>query len=392
MEWLVVIFFVIWIIGSLGSSDSSTKQSPAQTPRTAASPSSGDGATFFGRLAPVPGDDGKPIPGLRLLEVRGFLQAPDATPAYLRAMIFDKEMGYEAPVVTHNTEQQASDAPVFLCTRAVGYDPGNRIHHEGWVSTGIPVMEDTLVGPKGGARNLFMAVEILQTDDFMMWRTEIPFSVNLDFGYQDIDDRLASNQALSVQLAVAVAATTEGIHDAELKAINTWIKKNTEELETEERSKRRKSLVTTLRTAQQRAEAGTLQISKLIGKLKTEGTRSGRMMAVELCFAVMAADGVASADELETVNKIAEKLDVNPQLLSAARDKSLSGLSGGATNDRDRYAILGIDASGDPEQIRAQLSALYKRWSSRATTLTDPAKRKEAEDMLRLIAEIRAEH
>jgi DnaJ-domain-containing protein 1 len=116
------------------------------------------------------------------------------------------------------------------------------------------------------------------------------------------------------------------------------------------------------------------------------------MMAVELCFAVMAADGVASADELETVNKIAEKLDVNPQLLSAARDKSLSGLSGGATNDRDRYAILGIDASGDPDEIRSQLSSLYKRWSSRATTLTDPAKRKEAEDMLRLIAEIRAEH
>jgi tellurite resistance protein len=389
MEWVgVIIFFVIWIIASLNSSDSPTPQAP----RTAASPSSGADATFFGRLTPVPGDDGKPIPGLRLLEVRGFLQAPDATPAYLRAMIYDKEMGYSAPVITLNTEQQASDATVFLCTRTVAYDPGNRIHFEEWTSTGIPVMEDTLVGPKGGPRNLFIAVEIMQADDFMMWRTEIPFSANLDFGYQDIDDRLASNQALSVQLAVAVAATTEGIHDAELTAINTWIKKNTEELETEERSKRRKSLVATLRTAQQRAEAGTLQISKLIGKLKTEGTRSGRMMAVELCFAVMAADGVASADELETVNKIAEKLDVNPQLLSAARDKSLSGLSGGATNDRDRYAILGIDASGDPEQIRSQLSGLYKRWSSRATTLTDPAKRKEAEDMLRLIAEIRAEH
>lgn len=392
MEWLGVILFVLWIIGSLGSSDSSTKQSPTQTPRTAASPSSGEGATFFGRLTTVRGDDGEPIPGLRLLEVRGFLQAPDATPAVLRAMIFDKETGYSAPVLTHNEEQQENDAPYFSCTRSVGYGPGNRIYHEDWVSTGIPVMEDTLVGPKGGPRNLFMAVEMLQTDGFMLWRTEIPFSVNLDFGYQDIDDRLASNQALSIQLAVAVAATTEGIDDAEISAINTWIKKNTEELEAEERSKRRKSLVATLRTAQQRAEAGTLQISKLIGKLKNEGTRSGRMMAVELCFAVMAADGVASADELETVNKIAEKLDVNPQLLSAARDKSLSGLSKGATNERDRYAILGIDPSGDPDQIRTQLSALYKRWSSRATTLTDPAKRKEAEDMLRLIAEIRAEH
>jgi DnaJ-domain-containing protein 1 len=116
------------------------------------------------------------------------------------------------------------------------------------------------------------------------------------------------------------------------------------------------------------------------------------MMAVELCFSVMAADGIASADELETVNKIASKLEVDPQLLSSARDKSLSGLSGGAVNTRDRYAILGIDTSADPATIRAQLSALYKKWSSRATTLTDPAKRKEAEDMLRLIAEVRAEH
>ena len=106
----------------------------------------------------------------------------------------------------------------------------------------------------------------------------------------------------------------------------------------------------------------------------------------------MAADGTASADELNTVDKIATKLEVDPQLLAAARDKSLSGLSGGAVDARDRYALLGIDKDAPPNETRAQLSALYKKWSSRATTLTDPAKRKEAEDILRLIAEIRAEH
>lgn len=348
--------------------------------------------TFFAKLEPAVGDDGQPIAGLLLVSVRGNIEAPDGIPAFLRVMIFDAEIGREALVFTQNADQQANDAPAFLCTRPIPYALGNRIIIGKWARVGIPVVIDNLIGPIGGKRELKLDVQLMQADGHIFWRTEVPFTAELDFGYRDVDDRRAANQTLSIQLAVAVASASDGIHDAEIDTINTWIKKNIEGLEGEERTKRKKALIASLRSAQQRAEAGTLPISKLITKLKNEGTRSGRMMAVELCFAVMAADGIASADELETVNKIATKLEVDPQLLSSARDKSLSGLSGGAVSTRDRYAILGIDASGDPAKIRTQLAALYKKWSSRATTLTNPAKRKEAEDMLRLIAEVRAEH
>lgn len=387
---LIIIGFVVYL--ALQPNDSGTgatlgvRQRPESTLRT------DGGETFFAKLEPAVGDDGKSIPGLLLVSVRGNVEAPDATPAFLRVMIFDAEIGREALVFTQNADQQANDAPAFLCTRPIPYALGNRIIIGQWARVGIPVVIDSLMGPIGGKRELRLDVQLMQADGHIFWNTEVPFTAELDFGYRDVDDRRAANQALSIQLAVAVASASDGIHDAEIDTINTWIKKNIEGLEGEERAKRKKALIASLRLAQQRAEAGTLPISKLITKLKNEGTRSGRMMAVELCFTVMAADGIASADELETVNKIATKLEVDPQLLSSARDKSLSGLSGGAVSARDRYAILGIDASGDPAAIRTQLSALYKKWSSRATTLTDPAKRKEAEDMLRLIAEVRSEH
>ena len=387
---LIIIGFVIYL--ALQPNDSGAGATPGVRERSESTLRTDGEETFFARLEPAIGDDGKPIPGLLLVSVRGNVQAPDATPAFLRVMIFDAELGREALVFTQNADQQANDAPAFLCTRPIPYLVGNRIIIGSWARVGIPVIIDSLMGPIGGKRELRLDVQLIQADGHIFWRTEVPFTAELDFGYRDVDDRRTANQALSIQLAVAVASASDGIHDAEIDAINTWIKKNVEGLEGEERTKRKKALIASLRSAQQRSEAGTLQISKLITKLKNEGTRSGRMMAVELCFTVMAADGIASADELETVNKIAKRLEVDPQLLSAARDKSLSGLSGGAVNARDRYAILGIDASGDPATIRTQLSALYKKWSSRATTLTDPAKRKEAEDMLRLIAEVRAEH
>lgn len=394
MELLVLVLagIIIWkVFGDTSDGSTSTSSSRSGTTQGTAR-ASANGARFFAKLDTVPGKDGKPIPGALLLSVRGELQAPDSTPAVIRATIYDSDVGPESLVATHNKEQQANDSPMYWVVQMVPYSYGNRIIFPDWISTGIPVILDSLIGPRGGDRKLVLRIELFQLDGYELWRGEVPFKASLDMGYEDKDERLAANQALSVQLAVAVAASSDGVHEAELAVITTWIKTNTEELKSDERSARRKALAATLRTAQQSAAAGTLQISKLIAKLKQDGTRSGRMMAVELCFTVMAADGTASADELDTVDKIAAKLEVDPQLLSSARDKSLSGLSAGALKSRDQYSLLGIDKDAPPEEKRAQLSALYKKWSSRATTLTDPAKRKEAEDMLRLIAEIRAEH
>ena len=394
MEFLFFVLVAFVILAAFGdSSNGSNSTSASRSARTSESTrASAADASFFAKLDPVAGTDGKPIPRLLQLWVRGQLQAPDAIPAAIRATIYDSEVGLESPVATTSKEQQASDSPMYCAVHLVPYSIGNRIVHPNWIPTSIPVNLDSLIGPRGGDRKLVLQIRVMQADGFELWRGEVPFRASLDIGYEDKDERLAANQVLSVQLAVAVAASSDGIHEAELAAITKWIKTNTEDLKADERSKRRKALAATLRTAQQRAEAGTLQISKLIAKLKNDGTRAGRMMAVELCFTVMAADGAASADELDTVDKIAEKLEVDPQLLSSARDKSLSGLSVRALKSRDQYSLLGIDKNASPEEIRAQLSSLYKKWSSRATTLTDPAKRQEAEDMLRLIAEIRAEH
>ena len=389
---LVVVGIVIWkVFGD--SSDSSTTAPRRRSVRDGGGTREQSvSGSYSAKLEPITGADGKVNPGVLLLWVRGNLQAPDAVQAAIRATIYDSEVGEDDRVATLIKELQAYNSPLYEAIKLIPYSYGNRINHADWENTSIPVIVDSLIGPRGGDRKLILRVQIVQTDGHQIWRSEVPFDAKLDFGYEDKDERLAANQALSVQLAVAVAASSDGVHEAELAAIKTWIKTNTEELQADERSERRKALVATLRTAQQRVTAGTLQISKLIAKLKQEGTRSGRMMAVELCFTVMAADGTASADELDTVDKIAAKLEVDPQLLSSARDKSLSGLSVGALDSRDQYSLLGIDKDAPPEETRAQLSALYKKWSSRATTLTDPAKRKEAEDMLRLIAEIRAEH
>jgi hypothetical protein len=105
----------------------------------------------------------------------------------------------------------------------------------------------------------------------------------------------------------------------------------------------------------------------------------------------MRADGTADSEEMALINKLAKRLDVDASWFAEHRDKSVSGLLTNTETASDFATLLDIDPSADQETIRRQLNEQYDRWSSRAVSISDPDKRREAEEMLDTIARARIE-
>ena len=327
----------------------------------------------------------------------GRVRLPRAVTTAVRVQIADaqasRESGERELVITTNTAQQASsDDPAFNDLTPIPVDRQRMLSLSDWTDVAVPIFKNTLIGPKGGNRTLTVHVEIVQAPNSVVAATSVDFSMRLDVGYRDKDERLLADQVLAIKIAVAVAAASHGVDEKEIAIIKRWIKQAADNSDEEQRPERRRKLSAVLRAATLKGADAALSVSKLVDSLQEDGSTAGKMLAIQLSLDVAAADGAAEPEELELIDKIAKKLDVDRDLLVSAREKTLATLASSVgANSEHRYAILGIDPANEREAIRLQLNALYRKWSSRATTLSDPVKRQEAEDMLKLIADARAE-
>ena len=125
-----------------------------------------------------------------------------------------------------------------------------------------------------------------------------------------------------------------------------------------------------------------------IRRVKANPLPTARLEAIELCLAVATAQGVR-AEDLATLQQVAEALQIEPARYRELIDKRLPGLSADLRNEGDLHALLGIDPAWDTQRTREHLMRLYDQWNSRAESLPDPARRVEAERMLELIAQAR---
>ena len=101
--------------------------------------------------------------------------------------------------------------------------------------------------------------------------------------------------------------------------------------------------------------------------------------------------GSIDDDEMVVVKRLADQLDVDPAWFAETRDKAVSGMNVRAESASAFGVLLGIDITADAVTIRRQLAEQYDRWNSRAVSISDPEKRREAEEMLELVARARRE-
>ena len=274
-----------------------------------------------------------------------------------------------------------------------------------WVEMGrvIPMF---LQPPYGGERKLGVNFFLYNTNDpieithgFLHKKSGLiafkQFQINHDFeikGYMEKSEDVDKARALSVKIAMAVAMSDGSLADEEGGTIKNWIK-TTISTYSNERQKELKNIYNSaLKDAYKLAQKDKLILSNLTSALKDYNEVQINYDTIDLCYKVMAADGVADPDELRIIRKIGESLDIDISELDKMKDKSLMSLSNEATENSSIEEILGIEKSWSKEKIKQYLTTEFQKWNNRISTLNEGEERNNAQLMLNKIADARKKY
>lgn len=356
------------------------------------------GGTAAGQVRPMEGrlhhsPAGPESPERYDVQIRGLTRVRHGSSPMATTSIVDMTSGAPQPVIAMLNEQQADDSVIFQHRMALGFWNSSILGTSDWTSI-APIFPVTLRAPRSGRRTLKVLVQIHDAlnEDEVFYFEALDLSVELsEIGWEEFSERRSADEAAIVRLAMGVAAASGGLHEAELGVIKAWASEQVAILEGDPRDRKKRDLNVAIREGARDASAGDISLSAEVDLLHRNGTPGGRLEAIELCLAVASADGTADRQELESINQIADRLEVDRDWFSGARDKALRGTQLEVGVADDLAALLGIDRRAPREDIRRELTAQYDRWSSRAVSLEDPARRAEAEQMLDLIARAREE-
>ena len=140
------------------------------------------------------------------------------------------------------------------------------------------------------------------------------------------------------------------------------------------------------------AKDGNLSLSALTARLNEIGEKKLKYDAIELCFDVMAADGVADAAEMKTIRQVADALGLELDEIEKLRDQKIVGLDSSISEQANVEDLLGIESTWDAELIKKHLRTEFQKWNNRINTLSEGDERDNAQRMLDVIAEARKKY
>ena len=147
-----------------------------------------------------------------------------------------------------------------------------------------------------------------------------------------------------------------------------------------------------MKVAHAAAKDGDLSLSELTAELNEIADMSSKYETMELCFDVMAADGIADAEELKIIRKVADALELDFDEIEKMRDHKLVGLETNLGEQANIEDILGIEADWSEAQIKKHLLTEFTKWNNRLNALSEGDERNNAQQMLDLVAEARKKY
>lgn len=390
---LVVVVVFIFVRALFTSNTTSDPEIPINTPQQK--------LQLRFRSMPLPGH---PDVTRYALEARGPFPIERPAPVTLALSLID---------TTERTPSGAAQILPVLC-RLDNYQEEETLAFQdridlGRISVGSGLMDwtpllsyfpETLVFPRSGQRRIRAIVRAFRTLDpprihlglkasgAVIWEQELTVTQQFDEeGYLDLSEKSQRSLGHVVELGIAMSFSDGSLDDREGDVVKRWMTKHVNMLEGQRREDLRLHLNNACKQAYAAATAGRLQVGTIVNALVSDASPAMRLEALELCYEVLTADGKASDSELSMIARIGTQLEVNPEHVTALRDRHLPPVMLDAHHDGDNLKhLLGISPGWSSEQIRQHLRTLYNTWNSRAQTLADPARRAEAERMLDLIA------
>jgi len=188
----------------------------------------------------------------------------------------------------------------------------------------------------------------------------------------------ASELQLIVRLAMMMCASDGEVHEDEDSLLQEWM----------ESIRVSPTVAREAKEAALKAIRGTgLNIKKTCEQLDEAVTVSLKYDVLELCLRIAQIDGVGTDDEMRFLMSVGKWLDLDYGKFREMRDKILP-VSIHETNDIE--ALLGLHENMTPSEVRKHLLKEYQRWNQ-LIIHQDSKKRKQAKEMLEIIAKKRSE-
>jgi hypothetical protein len=259
---------------------------------------------------------------------------------------------------------------------------------EDWTSV-AQISPEWFVLPRQGHRQLQYSIAVVSqaTGDHLANTTCTAPYESIETGYLDIEDNIQRAKTLAVGLAFSVGAANNALLEPEINVIYGWVKSNFGSADASESAQL--ELERALgKTAAFFHRGGHLNLPEICGEIVEIAPMVGRLDILDLCLRVAAAKGQVTKAELPLLKDLAEWLKIDRSRLRAMVEKILP-ISMHKTQDAE--IILGVTTEMTTDEARHQLNREYAKWSSRVIS-SDPCIRKQADQMLNLIANARTQY
>lgn len=326
-----------------------------------------------------------------IVEICGTIQAPDEDhPVDLEIAIADVSDGSHPPVPALNRPKHGSiqNAGPFLYRTEMGKLCHRTSVLEDWTAVAQLSPEWFVLG-RSGHRHLKYSLSVVSrsTGDPLASATCVAPYENIEVGYLDVEDNIERARTLAVGLAFSVAIADEALSDPGVGVIHDWVTNHFGAAEAGQAAKGELERALQ-KTATFFQRGGRLNLPNICTEIAEIAPMVGRLEILNLCLSVAHAKGQVTAIELNALKDLSDGMQIDPDRFRTMVDKALPI---GMHDRHDPEMILGITKEMDPDDAKRQLNRQYAKWSSRVIS-SDPAIRKQADQMLKLIADARTQY
>ena len=334
--------------------------------------------------------DGDSYRSVLIVEICGTIEAPDE----------NHEVGLQV-ALSDTTEEKLPPMPILNRPKHGPLQPSSHFTHqapmgklcrtktllEDWTVV-TQVSPEWFVLPRRGSRRLHVDITVVsqQTGQGLATaRCNVLFE-NLEFGYLDIDDNIQRAKTLAVGVAFCVAAADNEMPDSEVLLIEGWVRTNFGSAEASAGARLELDRAMQ-KTAAFFRKGGHLNVQQICTEIVEIAPMIGRIEIMDLCLRVAGAKGQVTKAEMMLLKDLAQWLVIDRNRLRTMVEKILPVHM---HTSQDTEMILGVTKEMSKEETRHQLNREYAKWSSRVIS-SDPAIRKQADQMLNLIADARTQ-
>jgi len=225
-----------------------------------------------------------------------------------------------------------------------------------------------------------------------LWHGRKTISYQFDnIGYQEEIESRDTAKELSVKLGVSIAMADGSLDKKEGTLIKEWIEKSIASYTDPEKIKYKELFNNAFRDAFKLSKSGNLfytDIAEEIGHLELIDCE---YEALDLCYKVMAADGVIDPGETKAINGIIDIFNLEKKDAEKIRDRNILGINQPNLSANDLLQTLNIDSGSDPTTIKKKLSTEFQKWNNRLN-IVSADERNEVQTMLDRIALARREY